>query len=215
VAVLPYFEQPEPDVPIELFASSEERGQPEADRAVPLARRRLPAAAARPGAPRLYLHRGGLVIGKTTGGLLTCALLAGASTAIEHRPNVGARSEEQQIVEVVVRHRLKAGYASSIGDPAGPASRPLYTVCLGLADGRDPSDRLLHRFKPPYRLVRLSECGRHGSHSKDRLLIGPIKWESPKEAEVPWNGLGNEGAYLVRQVGKEWVVAGAVGGFVG
>jgi hypothetical protein len=150
------------------------------------------------------------VLGIALSTLLITGVLCDGANAERPKPQ-----ELDGLIEAVVRQRLAAGHVRSISGPHESPVQPVYEACLGLEDRSDPSDALLKRFRPPYRIAKLSECRRRGLDSEDELLIGPIRWRSTGEAEVEWNGLGNTGAYLVRREKNRWLVVGAIGGFVG
>lgn len=151
-----------------------------------------------------------VVLGIALSTFLITGVLCDGANAERPKPQ-----ELDGLIEAVVRQRLAAGHVRSISGPHESPVQPVYEACLGLEDRSDPSDALLKRFRPPYRIAKLSECRRRGLDSEDELLIGPIRWRSTGEAEVEWNGLGNTGAYLVRREKNRWLVVGAIGGFVG
>jgi len=119
------------------------------------------------------------------------------------------------LIEVAVRERLALGRIRSITGPGEKATTPVYSVCLGLEGGGDPSEAVLKRFTPPYRILKLSQCERQGLGIEDRLVIGPIRWTDDDEAEVALGGLGGAVTYQIRRQRKLWRVTGAVGGIVG
>ena len=154
--------------------------------------------------------------------LLAAGLLLTVRSASAQKSSSDGEREEEEILEAVVRDRLRLGHVPlSIGPPPSSQElehffRPVFAVCLSLPNGQDPSDDLLGRFKPPYAIMKASKC-RFGDPRDypPMLTIGPVRRTNGDTVEVGWDGLGNEGWYRVKREKGRWKAVGPVEGFVG